>query len=246
MTGFIRRLVAGVLLAMVFTVCVPDTVHAEEPPIRVLAVAGGGFFETSLFDTFTPTANVSVTVSWSDLEAFRDDLRGRVDVVMLINRSASLPEPQRGNLRAFVEAGGGVIVVNQAMASYGDWPWWYREVTGTRYLSGPEGDQPSSAYRLNEPIIAVPGAQHPITRRLQGLPFHIFDETFLRVWMHPEIRVLALTRNSSSDGPLMWLGPSPQHRVVVQTLGLTHGAHFNLAFRYLMEDSVRWAAGRLE
>jgi type 1 glutamine amidotransferase len=246
MTGIVRRLAAYVLLAVGVAVSVSTVVHAEDQPIRVLVVAGGGFFETSFFDTFTPMANVSLTVSWSDQEAFHDDLRGRVDVVVLINRSATLPEPQRSNLRAFVEAGGGVIVVNQAMASYGDWPWWHQEVTGARYLSGPEGEYPSSAYRLNEPIIAVPSAQHPITRRLQGLPFHIFDETFLRVWMNPEIRVLAVTRNSSSDGPLMWLGPSSQYRVVVQTLGLTHGAHFNLAFRYLMEDSVRWAAGRLE
>lgn len=215
-------------------------------PLRVSVVAGGGFFETSFFDMFGPYENFDTTLFPSDVAAFASDIRTRADVVVLINRSATLAEPARTNLRNFVESGGGLVIVNQALASYSDWPWWYSEVTGGRYLSQPDGATPSSGFRLNEALIVSPVEAHPIVRRLEGLPFHILDEAYKNVWMSQQNHVLLRTRNSSSDGPLLWIGPHPKARVVVHMLGYGHGAHLNLAFRHLLEDSVLWAAHRLQ
>lgn len=222
-----------------------SSLSTSAPKLRVLVVAGGGFFETSFFGMLTPFEQIETTLSWSDVEAFGTDIRARADVVVLINRSPSLPEPARAHLRNFVEGGGGVVVVNQALASYGDWPWWYNEVTGGRYLDRPDGDLPSSGFHLGEAIIATPVEKHPVVARLEGLSFHVLDETYRNVSMSASNRVLLRTRNSTSDGPLLWIGPRTDARVVVHTLGYGHGAHLNLAFRHLMEDSILWAGRRI-
>lgn len=237
--------IAGLFFGSVFAA--PDAdAPSKLPKLRTLVVAGGGFFETSFLGMFEPYEDIEMTLSWSAVDAFATEIGQRADVVVLINRLPTLPDSARANLRAFVEGGGGVVVVNQALASFSDWPWWYTEVTGGRYMDHGEGEVPSSSFHLGEAIIASPIGKHPITTRLEGLPFHIVDETYRNVWMSPKNRILLRTRNSTSDGPLLWIGPHPAARIVVHTMGFGHGAHLNLAFRHLLEDSILWAGRRTQ
>lgn len=211
--------------------------------LRAMLVTGGGFYETSLHSMLESLPGISLDISPRDSAAFASPLSGRVDVLILVNRSPTLGAEGRKHLQAFAEAGGGIVVLNQAMANYPDWAW-YRQLVGGRYLDTPVDGLPGSGFRLQEQIIASPTGSHPITRRLGGRPFHMLDETYCRMDIAADNVVLLRTRNSSADGPLVWTSAYAPARVVVVLPGFGHGAHMNLAYRVLVEDAIRWAAGR--
>ena len=71
----------------------------------------------------------------SNVEAFSGDIRAKYDTLVLYDYSQDLDKAGRKNLRDFVEAGKGVVVLHQAIADYNDWPWWWQEVVGGRYVA---------------------------------------------------------------------------------------------------------------
>lgn len=212
-------------------------------PVRALLVTGGGLYETSLHSMVEGFAGVELTIAMRDTAAFARTLLGNTDVVILVNRSVSLGTSERQHLQAFAEAGGGIVVLNQAMANYPDWPW-YRALVGGRYLDTPTDGLPASGFRLQEQIIAFPVGTHPVTARLGGRPFHMLDETYCRMDIAGDNLVLLRTRNSTADGPLVWVSRYAQARVIVILPGFGHGAHMNLAYRHVVEDAIGWVAKR--
>jgi len=187
--------------------------------------------------------SVPLDISLRDVDAFSGSLVERIDVLILVNRSPSLDADGRRHLQEFAEAGRGILVLNQAMANYPDWPW-YRRLVGGRYLDVSTDGLPSSGFRLQEQIIAYPVGTHPITTRLGGRAFHMLDETYCRMDIATDNTVLLRTRNSSADGPLIWTSAYTPARVAVILPGFGHGAHMNLAYRFLVEDAIRWAGRR--
>ncbi len=220
--------------------------EAENNYLKLLVVTGGGTYENSIFLVFDRLDGIQWTHATSDTEAFKEDIRGQYDVVLFYNLSESLSEPARTNLVNLVEGGKGLVIMHHALASYNTWEWWYKEVVGGRYLTAPDGDQPASTYRMGEEIIALPTKEHPITSRLGGFPIHLYDETYKGLWISPEVEVLLRTGLSTSDGPVVWVSPYEQSRVVVIQPGHASGAHLNLGFRFVLRDAIWWAGGRLE
>ncbi len=214
--------------------------------VRLLIVMGGGTYESSVFRFFDTLDGVSYTLVMSDTVAFKEDFRDQYDAVLMYNLSSSLAEPARSNLVRFIESGKGLVVWHHALANYGDWPWWYQEVVGGRYLLRGEGELPASTYRQDESMIARPEKAHPVVSSLGGHPMHLYDETYKGLWISPDVEVLLSTGLSTSDGPLVWVGPYQSARVVVVQPGHGSSAYFNLGFRYILRDAVRWVAGSLE
>ncbi len=214
--------------------------------VRLLIVMGGGTYESSVFRFFDTLDGVSYTLVMSDTVAFREDVRNQYDAVLMYNLSSSLPEPARTNLVRFIESGKGLVVWHHALANYGNWEWWYQEVVGGRYFLRSEDDHAASTYRQDESIMARPEKAHPVVSSLGGHPMHLYDETYKGLWISDEVEVLLRTTLSSSDGPLVWVGPYQAARVVVIQPGHGSGAYFNLGFRYIVRDAIHWVAGRLE
>lgn len=214
--------------------------------VRLLIVMGGGTYESSVFRFFDTLDGVTYTLVMSDTTAFREDVRGQYDAVLMYNLSTSLPEPARSNLVRFIESGKGLVVWHHALANYGDWQWWYQDVVGGRYFLRREGDHPASTYHQDESIVARPEKAHPVVSGLGGHPMHLYDETYKGLWISDDVEVLLSTALSSSDGPLVWVGPYQAARVVVIQPGHSSSAYYNLGFRYIVRDAIRWVAGRLE
>lgn len=212
---------------------------------RTMLVTGGGLYETSLHAMLESIAGVSLTIAPRDSAALATPLLDRCDVLVFVNRSPTLAVEHRRHLQEFAEAGRGIIVLNQAMANYPDWPW-FRALAGGRYLDVPTDGLPSSGFRLQEQIIAYPVGGHPVTARLGGRAFHMLDETYCRMDIAADNEVLLRTRNSSADGPLVWVSAYRPARVVTILPGFGHGAHLNLGFRFVVEDAIRWVARRGE
>ncbi len=208
--------------------------------IRALLVTGGHDHDVEFYSVFDDPA--IQTLVDPHPAVFGGDLRKRTDVVVLYDMMRSLDEKRRANLRNFVESGKGVVVLHHAIGDNVDWPWWYEEVVGGRYLFE-KFEGKLSSYRHDEEQTISVSLEHPITKGLGT--FRILDETYKDIWISPKVNVLLRSDNPTSDGPVAWISPYAKSRVVYIQLG--HDRHANLHPKYqqLVRNAIRWAAGKL-
>lgn len=175
--SFILPFVRGTEWAATGKVTIPadfSPLKADANALRVLVVTGGHDYESSFYSLFEPAKDFTWTHIASNIAAFRKDLRKDFDVLFLYDFSQELDETGKRNLQDFAESGKGIVVVHHAIADYQDWPWWWKEVVGGRYILKPEGTTPASTYKHDEELFALPAAKHPILRGI--VPMHIWDE----------------------------------------------------------------------
>ncbi|NOT59063.1 MAG: ThuA domain-containing protein [Acidobacteria bacterium] len=208
--------------------------------VRALLVTGGHDHDLDFYSVFDDPA-IQTLVNPHPL-AFSGDMRKRYDVVVLYDMLKSLEEPRRKNLRAFVESGKGVVVLHNGIGDSVDWPWWYEEVVGGRYLFEPVNGKASS-YRHDEPQTISVALDHPITKGLGT--FRIWDETYKDLWISPQVKVLLRSDNATSDGPVAWISPYAKSRVVYIQLGHDRNANLNPNYQQLVRNAIRWAAGKI-
>jgi len=85
-------------------------------------------------------------------------------------------------------------------------------------------------------------AEHAIAKSIGS--FSLKDETYNRLNISPDAKVIYKTANPSSDGPLVWIGPCKTARVVVIQPGHFAETFDNLSYQELVRRSIAWAAGR--
>lgn len=212
----------------------------EGATVRVLVVTGGHDYPTSFYTVFEQEG-----LAWdhavSNEEAFRQDLRGRYDVVVLYDMSATLSETGRANFRAFAEGGGGVVALHHAIVSTPDWPW-YRELVGGQYLEKATPSQPASTYLHDQDLNVRVVTPHPVTAGLSLARIH--DETYKLMAIAKTNAVLLATDHPASDEPIAWISAYPKARVVYIQLGHGAEAHRDAGYRRLVLNAIRWTAGR--
>jgi type 1 glutamine amidotransferase len=245
-TGFKTTFLRGAEWAASGRVTLPPDIGDKRPQtglLRLLVVTGGHDYESSFYTVFEDNGDWVWTHAASNREAFKSDLRGRFDVLVLYDASQELEEAGRRNLQDFLESGKGLVVLHHAILDYGSWPWWYREVVGGKYLLQPEGSMAASTYMHDQDLIVQPTRQHPITNGIGHI--HIRDETYKGMWISQGNEILLKTDNPTSDGPLAWVSPYAKSRVVYVALGHDSSAHRHPAYRLLVKNSILWSAGRL-
>ena len=209
-------------------------------PIRVLVVTGGHTYPTSFYTVFEQPG-----LAWdhavSSEEAYTADVRERYDVLVLYDMPKTLSETGRQNLRAFAEAGKGIVVLHHAIVSYQDWDW-YRDLIGGRYLDQPQPGQPASTYRHDEQMRIAITRAHPVTEGLA--PFSVLDETYKGMWLAPTNTVLLTTDNPTGDPPIAWVSAYGRSRVVTIQPGHGPASHRDTSYRRLVLNAVRWTSGR--
>jgi type 1 glutamine amidotransferase len=216
-------------------------VVAQAPaPIRVLVVTGGHSYPTSFYTLFEQPG-----LAWdhavSAEEAYRGDLRGRYDVLVLHDMPKALGEEGRRRFQAFAESGKGIVVVHHALVSYPDWDW-YRDLIGGRYFEQAQRGHPASAYKHDEQVRVAGVRAHPVTEGLA--PFTVLDETYKGMWLAPTNTVLLTTDNPTGDPPVAWISAYPHSRVVTIQLGHGPESHRDPSYRRLVLNAIRWASRR--
>lgn len=160
-----------------------------------------------------------------------------LDVLMLTNNQPIPSADLRRGIFEHVAGGAGLILVHPALwYNWQDWPEYNRELVGG-------GSRSHENYGTFDVQVA---SDHEL---LQGIPqrFVIADELY-RFEADPKgtpIEVLAngISRSSGDSFPVIWITKTKQGRVLCTTLGHDGAAHQNPAFRRLMQNAVRWAAG---
>ncbi|MFB3902401.1 MAG: ThuA domain-containing protein [Acidobacteriota bacterium] len=237
-----RRQIKSLVCSCVLFLAVALLPGQAPNPIRVQVVTGGHDYETSFYSLFMDVPGLVWHHATSNTQAFARDIRSGYDVLVLYDLSKEIAEKQKSNLQAFVEGGKGLVVLHHAIADYGGWPWWYREVVGGRYLLEADGNLPASTYQHDQEVFAKVVSQHPVTEGVGDL--HLRDETYKGLWISPDVNVLMRTDNPTSDGPLVWISPYGKSRVVYIELGHGPETHQNAGYRRLVRNAIFWAAGR--
>jgi hypothetical protein len=242
--GFVATFARGAEWAATGAVTLPPTLDpaAPEPGApRGLLVTGGHDYDSDFYSVLEGD-----WLRWqhatSNQEAFRRDVTADFDVLVLYDMSADLDDNGRAHLERFARSGKGIVSIHHAIASYQNWEWWWREVVGGRYvLEGPEDRKSSYLHDVELQVRTV--TRHPITRDLG--PFRLVDETYRNLWISPDIQVLMATDHPTADGPVVWISPWREARVVYIQLGHDRRAHRYPGYRELVRRAVLWAAGRL-
>jgi type 1 glutamine amidotransferase len=216
--------------------------HAKQGQTRVLVVTSGHWYPTEFYAMLDSLPGVTWTHAPTHAEAFSKPLEDRYDVVILHDMLNVTTERARERLRAFVEAGKGVIELHHAIVDYSDWPWWYEEVVGGKYNQKEGPGHKASHYKEDVEFLVTPvkgKERHPV---LKGVgPLWVYDECYKDMFLSPKIEVLMESADPLNDGPIVYVGPHPKARVLYIQLG--HSAHTmnHPGFRKLMANAVAWA-----
>ncbi|HYT61536.1 MAG TPA: ThuA domain-containing protein, partial [Haliangiales bacterium] len=212
-------------------------------PVRVLIVGGGSSHDFDRWfnqeDSKTLSANGRATVKYTDkpddvLPALKE-----LDVLYLSNNQPLKDPALRKGIFDFAEAGKGLLLVHPALwYNWADWPEYNRALVGG-------GARSHDKYGEFEVHVNIP--QHPI---MAGLPrsFKITDELY---HFEPDkegkpILVLAYGNNLATGRsyPVAWIVKSPTTRIVCITLGHDGAAHELPAYQTLLQNALKWAAGK--
>ncbi len=222
----------------------PAGTAQAEKTARALLITGGHDHDAAFYGLFEGYKELDRLPVDTAANAFKKDIRDKYDVIIMYDFTRDLDEACRKNLRDFVEAGKGIVVLHHALLNYQKWAWWSEEVVGGRYRLQREGTAPSSSVKDHQSITVTPAGPHPVLRGIG--PFHIVDESYKNLYMSDRIKPLLTTDNPTSDTNLAWVGPCTTSRVVAIQLGHGHTAFRNPAYRALVHNAVLWAAGKLE
>jgi putative heme-binding domain-containing protein len=209
---------------------------------KVLIVGGGSSHDFARWfnqeDVKTLSAGGLAAVKYTDKP---DDILPalkNLDVLYLSNNQPIADAAARKAIFDFAESGKGLLLVHPALwYNWNDWPEYNRVLVG---------GGAKSHDRYGEFEVRVSAPQHPV---MAGVPdsFNISDELYHFV---PDkegaaMEVLATGRNLT-DGktyPVVWITKHPKARIVCITLGHDGKAHEHPAFKTILQNSLKWAAG---
>jgi type 1 glutamine amidotransferase len=209
--------------------------------LRLLVVTGGHDYPTSFYTVFEGRPEWRWTHAASSAEAFAREIVSRFDVLILYDYAQKLGEEGRAHLRAFAEAGKGIVVLHHALCDYADWPW-FEELAGGRYLLSDEGGMKASTYRHDVQLFVKPVGSHPIVDPVG--PLQLVDETYKGMRISPKITPLLEIDHPDGDRCVAWVSPYEPARVVAIQLGHDEQAHRSAAYRELVRRAILWSARR--
>lgn len=225
------------------TVDVQPGAGPEKRRVRVLTVTGGHPYPVAFYTLFEGYDDIVWTHATSPREAFSAGLAKDFDVVVLHDMHEDLAPEEREHLRAFIEAGKGVVSLHHSIVDYTAWPWWWQEVTGGQYFVNAQPGHPASSYKEGVEMVVYPAAGaagHPV---LNGVgPLVVTDEAYRGMWHSPKIQVLMETSHPLNDGPVVYVGPQPKARVVYIQLGHSESTMRYPGYRRLVHNAILWGA----
>lgn len=211
-------------------------------PIRVLVVTGGHTYP----ETFYALWNEMPGIEWRHVQSHSDLVRRKrdeYDLLVLHDMIERVTPASREWLKAWIDAGKGVVSMHHAVVNYTDWPWWWQEVTGVKFFTAPLGEHKKSSYKEDIEFAVTParGKQaHPV---LAGVPpLVVEDETYRGMWFAPSIEILMETDHPEGDRPVVFVGPTRQARVVTIQIGHSASTFLNPGYQRLVKNAMEWTA----
>jgi type 1 glutamine amidotransferase len=233
-----RRAVLGMAVAA--------SVARGASPVRLLVVTGGHEFDPSFWSIFKnrPDWNMEQRAHEpaDTCTVYNRPVAPDFDAVLLYDMPRNITEVQQQNFLALFESGVGLVVLHHALAELQHWST-FEEITGLRMREKGEGGLPPYTYQhdVNFDLQRV-DVKHPV---LEGIPsFSVLDETYGRMYYHPDIQPLMVTNHPTSIPVVVWARMFKNSRLVMIQPG--HGPQIfgNPDFGRLIANTVAWVRRR--
>jgi putative membrane-bound dehydrogenase-like protein len=215
--------------------CAPWPRAAEPAPVAVLLLGDKGHHRPAEFArVLTPAlARVEVRVTYTDdVASLTPENLAKYDVLAIFRDSGDLPPKNEAALLEFVESGKGLVAIHCASHCFRNSDR-YTALVGGRFLRHGTGV-------FSVPII---DAQHPAMRGVHS--FESWDETYVHDQLANDIRVLMAREEQGGYEPYTWVRKQGKGRVFYTALGHNERTWSQPGFHRLIEQGVRWAAGRV-
>lgn len=244
--------VAAVLIFLSFVPALAGSGAAAqetERPIRILLTYGGhGFQVAPFFAMFDGLEGVEYTRAQlpESADLLRPGLQEQYDAIVMYDMVRDFTPQQREAFVALLNEGIGLVSLHHNIGAHGDWDEFPR-IIGARFFFREDTidgqTYPPSTWSQGERIgVTVVDPDHPITRGVED--FEIVDETYGGFYTAPGRHVLLKTDHPKNEPDIAWTlryGNSP---VFFLMLGHDRLAWENPAYRRLLAQGIRWAAGR--
>jgi hypothetical protein len=225
---------------------------AEEPApakIRVLLTYGGhGFDKGPFFAMFAALPDVVYTKAElpEAADTLKPGLEKDFDVLVMYDMVPAISDEQQKAFVALLNRGIGVVSLHHNLDAHKDWPE-FRKIIGGKYLPtqqeiGGKTYGPSHYAEGQEINVIVADREHPITAGIDD--FQIHDETYDNYYLSPDVRVLLKTDNPKNNPSLAWVTRYGKSRVFYFQLGHDASAWHNPNYPRILDNGIRWAAGR--
>jgi type 1 glutamine amidotransferase len=207
-------------------------------------VTGGHEFDTSFWEIFKDRPDWKIErrahQPADTCTVYDHPIPSDFDVVLLYDMPRNITEAQQQNFLALFERGVGVVVLHHALAGLQQWST-FEEITGLRMREKGEGGLPPYTYQHDVSFeLQRVEVKHPV---LEGVPsFSVLDETYGRMYYHPDIQPLMVTNHPTSIAVVVWTRKYKNSRLVMIQPGHGPPIFGNPHFRHLIANSIIWVA----
>jgi type 1 glutamine amidotransferase len=157
-----------------------------------------------------------------------------------------ISDETKADLLAWLKAGKGFVVLHHAIASYQEWPEYWKIIGARYYLQKKTVDgveKARSAYKHGMHFtIHVADPDHPVTRGVKD--FEIHDETYNLFDVAKDVHPLLTTDEPESNKIIGWAKTYEAARVVYLQSGHDHFAYENPNYQQILKQAIRWTARR--
>lgn len=224
-----------------------DTKKGEK--IRVLVVTGGhGFEREPFFKMFQDNPEIAFQAAEhpNAHKLFTADAGKTYDVIVTYDFNRKVTEEAKADLVARLKDGKGLVALHHAIATYSDWPEYWKIIGARYYLAATNVNgvaKARSAFKHDVDFkVQIADQRHPVTRGLKDFTIH--DETYKWFDVFPDCHPLLTTDEPESNRVIGWAKTYEQARVVYVQLGHDHFAYENPSYQQIVRQAIRWAAKR--
>ena len=245
-----RRLLAPLItlgLLTSLTVIGADQPKDSSAKIRVLVVTGGHDFEK---DAFFKLFKDNPDITYQAVEhpnahsLLKADAAKAYDVLVAYDMHQEITDEAKADFVARLKEGKGLVVLHHAIASYQQWPDYWKIIGARYYLDKTMVDgveKARSAYKHGMHFtIRVADPNHPVTKGVKD--FEIHDETYKWFDVASDCHPLLTTEEPESNKVIGWSKTYEGARVVYLQSGHDHFAYENPSYQQILRQAIRWTA----
>jgi hypothetical protein len=217
--------------------------------VRVLVITGGHDFEKEpFFQVFKDNPDVTFkAVEHPNAHALlKADAATQYDVLVCYDMHQEITDEAKADFVARLKEGKGLVVLHHAIASYQQWPEYWKIIGARYYLQKTMVDgveKARSAYKHGMHFqVHVTDPDHPVTRGVKDFELH--DETYRLFDVAPDCHTLVTTEEPESNKVIGWAKTYDNARVVYLQSGHDHFAYENPSFQQILRQAIRWTAKR--
>ncbi len=241
---------ALLLLGVCLTLCGLGFSAESPSKISVLVVTGGHDFEhEAFFKLFQDYEDIAYkeAVQPEANKMIESGEANKYDVIVLYDMWQEITEPQKTAFMEMLQKGKGLVALHHCIASYQEWPEFFKIIGGKFYLKEQVEDgvkYPQSQAAHGQSMKIRVNKEHPITRGTDD--FEVLDETYKEFRVAPDVDVLLTTDNPANGPKVAWTKTYGRSRVAYVQLGHDNNVYSNPSYRRIVAQAIRWAAGKLD